>query len=96
MNLLFVISQEHGADLLLPLSNACIRRKCQYSCFFTGAGVKTLEDAQIKQNLNIIENSVACHHSWDRYFPNTPSIAIMGSQTNLSEMIANHDKVVSI
>ena len=53
MNLLFIISQEHGADLLLPLSNACIRQKQQYSCFFTGAGVKTLEDAKIKQNLNI-------------------------------------------
>jgi len=96
MNLLFIISQEHGADLLLPLSDACIRKKYQYSCFFTGAGVKTLEYAKIKKNPNIIENSVACHHSWDRYLPNIASIATMGSQTNLSEMIANHDKVVSI
>ncbi|MDB2589722.1 hypothetical protein N9345_01265 [Candidatus Thioglobus sp.] len=96
MNLLFIISQEHGADLLLPLSDACTRQKKQYSCFFTGAGVKVLENEKIKQNLTIVENSVACHHSWDRYHPNTTSAATMGSQTNLSEMIANHDKVVSI
>lgn len=96
MKILFVISNPKTADILLGLSNACARAKQQYSCFFTGDGVKLLENNEVLSAIGSADRKVACEHSWEKYFSTQELPIEQGSQTDHSAMISMVDRVVSL
>lgn len=96
MKILFVISNPKTTDILLGLSHACSRAKQQYSCFFTGDGVKILENNEVITAIETAERNVACEHSWEKYFSTQELPIEKGSQTDHSAMISMVDRVVSL
>lgn len=96
MKILFVISNPKTTEALLGLSEACVRANQEFQCFFTGDGVKLLEDDKIIEAIKTAERNVACEHSWEKHFSSAELQIETGSQTDHSAMIAMVDKVVSL
>ena len=51
MDILFHVTTEAGAQVLLPLARACRRRGHAFGAFFTHDGVRGLLDAQLQAAL---------------------------------------------
>jgi hypothetical protein len=96
MKILFVISHPESTQALIGLTNACSRRNQSFFCFFTGDGVKLLNDANVNEAIGFAEKAIACEFSWAKYFPNQSAPIEEGSQTDHSAMIGAVDKVVSL
>lgn len=96
MKILFVISNPKTANILLGLTKACARAKQQYSCFFTGDGVKLLENSEVLTAIESAERKVTCEHSWEKYFSTQELPIEKGSQTDHSAMISTIDRVISL
>ncbi len=96
MKILIVVSNPKTANILLGISQACSRAKQHYLCFFTGDGVKLLQNEEIISSIETAERNVACEHSWEKHF-STKDIPIeKGSQTDHSAMISIVDRVLSL
>ena len=96
MKILLVISNPKTADILQGISESCSRAKQEYLCFFTGDGVKLLQDDEIIAAIQTAERNVACEHSWEKHFSSQQLPIEKGSQTDHSGMIAMVDRVVSL
>ena len=96
MKILFVISNPETADVLKGISEACSRANQEYLCFFTGDGVKLLQENKIVTAIQSAERNVACEHSWEKHFSTQKMPIEKGSQTDHSAMIAMVDRVVSL
>jgi len=96
MKILFVVSNPESTQALIGLAKACIRGNQSFLCFFTGDGVKTLDNSEVIKAISQAEQAVVCELSWGKYFPNEPSPIEEGSQTDHSGMISIAEKVVSL
>lgn len=96
MNILLVISHDNLENFICPLITKFIERKIDFQCFLTGSGVMNLNKKEVVALINKGEKSIVCHQSWQRYFGEKKPPIDEGSQTNLSEMIAEDIKVVSL
>ena len=96
MNLLLIVSHKNLEAFLCPFISQLVERGIQFQCFFTGEGVLNLEQSELIDLLKKSSSSVVCHQSWQKFFNKTSSPINEGSQTNLSEMIADQVKVVSL
>ena len=95
MDILFHVTTEGGAQLLLPLARACRRRGRAFGAFFTHEGVRGLLDAELQA---VLEGSraVACEESWHRFCADAACPVELGSQTTNSALMGEAKKVVSL
>jgi hypothetical protein len=96
LELLFEISTEKAADILIPLASACNRKGLSWGCFFTNDGVKSLANRAIVELVAKAAKAVVCKHSWDQFMGDQPCPVELGSQTNNSAMVAEATRVVSL
>ncbi len=96
MNLLIVIAHANTERYLRGLADACQRNTVDYSLFFTGAGVSVLSDLTVIELSNNATNSIACEHAWEKQMTKKVCPIALGSQTNLSQMLAAAGRVVSL
>ncbi len=97
MDLLLVISSADAAPLAAPLGEACVRADLDWGCFFTGAGVKALQDENFADLVaaNCIE-AVVCAEAWKDHMAQKDCPVDLGSQFHHSGLVAKADKVVSL
>ncbi|MEZ5616245.1 MAG: hypothetical protein R3E35_13660 [Rhodocyclaceae bacterium] len=95
MDILFHVVTEAGARFLPPLARACRRRGSSFAAFFTHAGVRGLQDAQLQATL-ADARAVACEESWHRFCADAACPVELGSQTTNSALMGEARKVVSL
>lgn len=93
--ILFHVTTEGGARILLPLAQACRRRGHPFAAFFTHEGVRGLADPDVVSALQDAR-AVVCEESWRRYAAHTPCPVELGSQTINSALVAEARRVVSL
>lgn len=96
MKILIVVSHPESQDALVGLADTCFRRKQDYLCFFTGDGVKHLENSAVLKAVEGAERAVVCEHSWAKYFADQQAPIEEGSQTDHSAMVSSVRQVVSL
>ena len=95
MDILFHVTTEGGAQILLPLARACRRRGHAFGAFFTHEGVRGLRDAQLQASLEG-SRAVVCEESWHRFCNGLTCPVELGSQTVNSALMGEAKKVVSL
>jgi hypothetical protein len=95
MDILFHVTTEGGAQLLLPLARACRRRGRAFGAFFTHEGVRGLLDAELQEALEG-SRAVVCEESWHRFCADAACPVELGSQTTNSALMGEAAKVVSL
>ena len=95
MDILFHVTTEGGAQLLLPLARACRRRGRAFGAFFTHEGVRGLLDAELQKALEG-SRAVVCEESWHRFCADAACPVELGSQTTNSALMGEEAKVVSL
>lgn len=96
MQVLFLISRPQSASVLTPLLRACQRRGLHWGCFFTGAGIRVLQDPAVAALVSTSPADVAvCEHSWKR-FGGGPCPFPLGSQTDSSALAARALRIISL
>ena len=96
MDMLFVVSTDRGANILVPLAQACVRKGIVWGCFFTNDGVRLLGDSEMKNLMGMANLALACEHSWQRFMAGESCPVELGSQTNHSALLAAAAKVVTL
>lgn len=96
MKILFEVTSDNAASVLVPMARACDRNAVTWSCFFTGDGVKTLARDDVRATIAGAAKAAACEVSWERYMGDQPCPVEIGSQTNNSAMVGDVDKIVSL
>lgn len=96
LDLLFVVSTDRGAGVLVPLVAACGRAGKAWGCFFTNDGVKLLADDQVRTLMPGAERAIACEYSWERFMGESSCPVELGSQTDHSALVADAASVVTI
>jgi hypothetical protein len=96
MSLLLVVSHPKSGPAFKGLAGACSRNQIEFSCFFTGEGVKILIEDEIKTIVEKAQRAVVCEHSWGVFSPAELSPIETGSQTDHSSMIGSVSQVVSL
>lgn len=96
MNILFVVAHPDAAHALVGLADACGRADVHYSCFFTGDGVRLLQDGGVLSIAAAAGRAVVCEYSWARHFSQQEPPIEQGSQTDHSAMIGDAERVVSL
>lgn len=96
LDLLFVVSTDRGAHLMMPLAGACGRAGKTWGCFFTNDGVKLLLDDQVMSLMTGAARAIACEHSWERFMGEGSCPVELGSQTDHSALVADAASVVAI
>jgi hypothetical protein len=96
MKILFEISSGEAASVLVPLARACNRNAVNWSCFFTGDGVKNLARDDVLATVAGAAKATACEVSWERYMGDKPCPVEIGSQTNNCTMVGDVNKVISL
>lgn len=95
MEILFHVTTEAGARLLVPLARACRRGGHGFGAFFTHEGVRGLADADLLAALEGAR-AVVCEESWHRYRANARCPVELGSQTVNSTLVGTARRVVSL
>jgi len=95
VSLLFVVSTERSARVLLPLAEACRRGGVAWSCFFTNDGVKLLADGEVGKLMAEAARAIACEYSWHRFMGGATCPVELGSQTDHSALVADAATVVA-
>jgi hypothetical protein len=96
MDLLFFVSTPEAARILVPLAAACRRARRPYACFFTDAGVATLDAAAVRDSAAGAERAVACEESWHRFRATAACPVELGSQTDNSALAGSARHVLSL
>ena len=98
MSLLFVVTHPQSGACLAGLGAACIRKRVDFSLFFTGDGVITLHRNRqcLEDILNHAKEAVACEFSWRQKMNDHTCPITQGSQTDHSRMLGLAEKVVSL
>lgn len=96
MNILFEVTSADAANILAPLARACDRNTLSYGCFFTGDGVKALDNDDVLTCIKGAVKAAACEVSWERYMGEKNCPVEIGSQTNNSAMVGETDKIISL
>ncbi len=95
MEVLFHVTTEGGATLLLPLARACQRGAHAFGAFFTHEGVRGLASPDLQAALRGAR-AVVCEESWHRYCADSPCPVELGSQTVNSSLMGHARRVVSL
>ena len=97
MDLLIVISNADATRIASPLGEACARADVDWGCFFTGDGVKTLEDEAFADLVaSSCVEAVVCAEAWKDRMEGHDCPVDLGSQFHHSGLVAKADKVVSL
>ncbi|MGI9304471.1 MAG: DsrE family protein [Gammaproteobacteria bacterium] len=96
MNVLFVVTHPEAGGYLAGLVDACRRKGVEFSIFFTGDGVRVLENPAIVDCARHAVESVVCEHAWSRSMAGRSAPVTPGSQTDHSRMLASATRVVSL
>lgn len=97
MDLLLVISSANAARIASPLGEACVRADLDWGCFFTGDGVKTLQDDAFADLVaSCCMEAVVCAEAWKDHMQGHECPVDLGSQFHHSGLVAKADKVVSL
>jgi len=97
MDLLLVISSADATRIAAPLGEACARADLDWGCFFTGQGVKTLEDENFADLVaSSCDEAVVCAEAWKDHMTGLDCPVDLGSQFHHSGLVAKADKVVSL
>ncbi len=95
IEILFHVSTEGGARLLLPLARACRRAGHAFAAFFTYEGVLGLADPDLEAALGDAR-AVVCQESWHHFRGDAPCPVELGSQTANSSLAGAARRVVSL
>ena len=95
MDILFHVATEAGAQVLLPLAQACRRGGHAFGAFFTHEGVRGLLNADLQAALHDCR-AVVCEESWHRFCGEAACPVELGSQTVNSALMGEAKKVVSL
>jgi len=96
MKILFEITSQGAADILIPLARACNRAGVSWECFFTGEGVLNLSREDVDEVLETAISAIACEASWESYMGEKPCPVKLGSQTNNSQIVGHTDRIISL
>lgn len=96
MKILFEVTSQGAAELLVPLANACDRAALSWGCFFTGDGVHSLSNEDVKRVLETASWAIACENSWESHMGENSCPVKLGSQTNNSEIVGKSDRIISL
>lgn len=95
MEILFIVTHANSGAMLKGLTSACRRQGVVYAIFFTGQGIRVLE--QTDEDFSVgAEEALACEHSWHSNFGDLPCPLETGSQTANSRLLGSANKVVSL
>lgn len=94
--LFFIVSLNKSLPILKPMARACNRNGISWCCFFTGEGVKQLEDVDLVEVLANSKRAIVCEHSWNEFMGSIECPLELGSQTSNSEIITEAKKVISL
>lgn len=95
MDMLFHVTTEDGAKLLLPLALACRRGTHVFGAFFTHEGVRGLANPDLQAALRGAR-AVVCEESWHRHCADNVCPVELGSQTVNSSLMGQARHVVSL
>ncbi len=93
--LLITVNRPDSRSVLKNLLQACSRKACAVCVFFTGQGVRSLEDREVLAALDEAAEAVACAESWKESFEGDCPVT-SGSQTDHSRLIGEAVQVVSL
>lgn len=96
MTVLFVVAHPGAAAAFTGLAGACARADVAYDCFFTGEGVRLLDDPAVEAAAQAAARAVVCEYSWARWTPGREPPVEQGSQTDHSAMVGEAGQVVSL
>ena len=96
IKILFEVTSDKAAVVLVPLARACNRDSIPWACFFTGNGIKSLSSEDVKETVKGAVKAVACEASWELYMNDDTCPIEIGSQTDNCTLVGEADKVVSI
>jgi len=96
VDVLFEVTSEGAAAVLLPLASACDRAGVSWGCFFTGDGVLSLSNKDVAEMVNTANTAITCEASWQLYMGERECPVELGSQTNNSTFVGDADKVISL
>ncbi len=95
MDILFHVTTEEGARILLPLAQACRRGGHAFGAFFTHEGVLGLLDTGLQAAL-IDSRAVVCEKSWRRFCGDAACPVLLRGQGTNSALMGEAKKVVSL
>ena len=93
--LLITVTRPDSENILKNILQACSRKACAVSVFFTGRGVHSLADHDVLTALSEAVEAVACADSWKEIFEHDCPVS-SGSQTDHSRLIGEAAQVVSL
>jgi len=95
-DILIIVTTVKAADYLLPLLNAANRVSCKLAVFLTNDGVKLASDNALGSSLSVLSTAVVCTESWSKFMPDKQCPVTSGSQTDLSRLVSDSKKVISL
>lgn len=96
IKILFEVTSNEAAVVLVPLVKACDRKSIPWACFFTGNGIKSLSSEDVKEIVKGAVKAVACEASWELYMNDDTCPIEIGSQTDNCTLVGEADEVISI
>ncbi len=96
MKVLFEVTSDGAANVLVQLARACDRTSVSWGCFFTGDGVLNLSSEEVIQALSTAVAAKTCEFSWEQYMGERTCPIELGSQTSNSAFVGDTDKMVSL
>jgi hypothetical protein len=96
MNILFEVTSQDAADILVPLASACDRAGVTWGCFFTGDGVHSISSKDVTEAVKTAVTAIVCEASWEGYMGEQECPVELGSQTNNSTFVGDADKIISL
>jgi len=96
MNIVITVSRIESCGLICGLARACQRNNIDYSLFFTGAGIGTLDDAAVVECSASASEAVACEYSWEEQRALEACPVEIGSQTDHSRLLKTADRLITL
>jgi len=96
MNIVITVSRNESRGLVCGLTRACRRNNVDYSLFFTGAGIGTLDDAAVIECSTFASEAIACEFSWEEQRAREQCPVEIGSQTDHSRLLKTADRLVTL
>ena len=96
MDVLFEVTSEGAAAVLVPLASACDRAGVTWGCFFTGDGVLSFSNKDVTEAVKTATTAITCEVSWQLHMGERACPVALGSQTINSALVGDADKVISL
>ncbi len=96
MDVLVIVSNAASGPILRPLAEAFGRANVAWAAFFTGEGVRLLEDEALVPALASAREAVVCGESWGEIMEGRTCPITLGSQTNSSALVGAARRIVGL